>query len=48
LRDLQKIKSAVSDAEIEECEREKEALEKYLKEARVRLDSVRVVWRGNV
>ena len=48
LRDLQKINSAVSDAEIEECEREKEALEKYLKEARVRLDSVRVVWRGNV
>jgi ATP-dependent helicase HepA len=46
LTDLRQINSAVSIEEIHECEREKEALEKHLKEARVRLDAVRVVWRG--
>ena len=46
LRDLQRVNPAISDREIAACEQERDALENHLKNARVRLDSVRVIWRG--
>jgi ATP-dependent helicase HepA len=46
LRDLQRINASVPVQEIEECELEKESLKKYINNARVRLDSIRVIWHG--
>ena len=45
-RDLQKVNPPVSPWEIEALCKEKEALENHLNNARVRLDSIRVIWRG--
>ena len=46
MRALQEINPSVSPREIEALCAEKDALEKHLNQARVRLDSIRVIWRG--
>jgi hypothetical protein len=44
---LQQVNHSISNLEIEQCRLEKDALEKQVKTSRVRLDSIRIIWRGN-
>jgi len=47
LEDLRKINPNVRQEEIDLLVREKHILKKYISEAQLRLDAIRLIWRGN-
>jgi len=46
LRALAMVNPEIREQEIEELEREQGELEDYLRAARLRLDALRLIWRG--